>query len=150
MGKQSMSKDEPVDGPKTAARIISRMAPSEQTRIVSAIRAKDARLAAAITDNLLTFEDIAELTPQSIQILVKAVEHRDLIISLKSASENIKKTLFANMAERKRQIVQEDFAALPPIKISEVEEAQRRIVIKMDELRTVGLIRGVGDSDVMI
>ena len=48
------------------------MSPAAQERLMSAIKNKDAKIAVAISQNISTFEDIADLTAQSVQILVKA------------------------------------------------------------------------------
>lgn len=138
-----MSKDEAVNGPKIAAAILARMPAAHKEKLMAAIKAKDQKIAVEIDKSLITYENIAELTEQSVQILVKYVEHKDLVLSLKTAPENIKQILFKNMSSRKKQVVDEDFAALPPTKLSEIEEAQRRIAVKMDELLTAGLIRSI-------
>jgi len=145
-----MGKDEAVNGPKVAARILSRMSPSDQSRLLAQIKQRDLKLANAICQNISVFDDIADLQSQSVQLLIKAVEHNDLVLALKIAADKVKKVLFENMSERKRKVVEEDFAALPPTKISEVEESQRRILIKLDEFRTAGLIRAESDSDAMV
>jgi flagellar motor switch protein FliG len=135
-----MSKDEVVNGPKIAAAILSRMSSSHQAKLMDAIKAKDKKIAQEITKNIITYEDISELTDQGVQILVKSVEHKDLVVSLKTASEKVKIALYRNMSQRKKQVVEEDFSALPPTKLSEIEESHKRIVAKMDELITLGLI----------
>lgn len=136
-----MSKDETVNGPKIAAQILSRMSAGHQSKLMQAIEGKDSKIAKEIKKNLVRFEDIADLTEQSVQLLIKNIDHRDLVVSLKTASEKVKRALFANMSERKRQVVEEDFSVLPPIKLGEIEESQRRITAKMDELITAGTIR---------
>jgi flagellar motor switch protein FliG len=140
-----MGKDEPVNGPQVAAKILSRMSSEQQQKLLAAISNKDKTLAKKIHQNISTFEDIAELTAQGVQILVKAVEHDDLVRSLKTASSQVKKILFSNMSERKRTVVEQDFELLTNLKNSEIEAAQIRIVGKMDELKTAGLIRSIGE-----
>lgn len=138
-----MSEDETVNGPKIAAQILARMSPAHQAKLMERINAKDAKIAGEIKKNIITYADIADLTSQGVQVLIKHVEHRDLVVSLKTASEKVKKALMENMSGRKKQVVDEDFAALPPTKLSEIEEAQKRIAVKMDELITAGSIRSL-------
>ncbi|MCO6432664.1 MAG: hypothetical protein J5J00_17565 [Deltaproteobacteria bacterium] len=144
-----MTEDEKVDGPKIAAQILSRMPSSHREKLMKAIALSDPNAAKKIATNIVTFDDIAELTSQSIQVLIKEVDHYDLVVSLKLAKENVKAALFANMSARKKQVVEEDFTTLPPKKISEVEEAQKRITSKMDQLKTAGLIRSSADEEMV-
>jgi len=148
--KNEPTKDEEVDGPRVAARIIDAMPASNKERLVRAIKAADPQIALKIEANLTTFEDIATLFPQGIQTLIKEVDHKDLVVSLKKASEKVKTALFENMSERKRTTVQEDFATLPQMPLSEVQDAQARITKKLDELRTAGLIRSQSEHDAWV
>ncbi len=147
---QDETKDEIVDGPKIAAEILNRMDPSNKEKIVKAIQTVSPEIATRIEDNLYNFDDIAELAPQGVQTLLKEVSERDVLLSLKTASTLVKDTLFSNMSERKRQIVQSDFEALPQVRLSEVQDAQRRILKKLDDLRTSGAIRTRTKHDVWV
>jgi flagellar motor switch protein FliG len=100
------SKDETVDGPKIAAQILNRMRTPNKERILQQIATSDPHLAQKISDNVFSFEDIADLMPQGAQLLIKEIEHKDLIVSLKSASDKVKNILFA-ICWRKLQIVRE-------------------------------------------
>ena len=142
--------DEAVDGPKVAADILSRMKPAVQARLQKAIEAVDPAIAQKIADNIIRFDSIIELNTKGLQVLLKEIPHQDLVLSLKTASQTVKDILFNNMSERKQTMVREDLAALPPTRLSEIEQAQRRIVMKMDELRTSGAIRTDSKNDVWV
>ena len=142
--------DEAVDGPKIAADILSRMKPAVQARIQKAIEAVDPAIAQKIADNIIRFDSIIELNTKGLQVLLKEIPHQDLVLSLKTASQTVKDILFNNMSERKQTMVREDLAALPPTRLSEIEQAQRRIVLKMDELRISGAIRTDSKNDVWV
>ena len=148
--KPEKTEDEIVDGPRVAARILDNMPQSRREAIVTKIRQTDPGLAVKIEANLVTFEDIADLFPQGLQLLIKEIDHQDLIVSLKKASDKVKQALFVNMSQRKRQTVEEDFAGLPQMPLAEVEQAQSRILKKLDELRTAGLIRTQSESDTWV
>lgn len=143
----SDSIDEFVDGPKTAAKILARLSPSHQQRLINSIKKHSPELAIKITANILTYDDIASLTSQSIQLLIKETNHQDLVVSLKLAKEEVKNALYSNMTERKRKVVEDDLALLPPMRISEVEESQRKILVKLEELRTAGLVRSIPENE---
>ena len=147
---EERDKDEPVDGPKVAADILNHMRPANKEKIVKAIQTSHPEIAERIEDSLYNFDDIAELAPQGVQTLLKEVQERDVVVSLKTASDKAKSAIFSNLSERKRRIVQSDFEALPSLRLSEVQEAQRRILKKLDELRTTGAVRTQGKHDVWV
>ena len=140
-----MTEDEKVDGPRIAAQILNRLSPDHRERLMKAITAKDPDISEKISVNIVTFDAIADLTDQSIQVLIKEIDHYDLVVSLKKADDKVKRALFNNMSSRKRQVVDEDFSNLPPKRVSEVDEAQKRILDKMEELRTSGSIRSTSN-----
>jgi flagellar motor switch protein FliG len=142
--------DEAVNGPKVAADILSRMKPAVQARLQKAIEAVDPAIAEKIAANIIRFDSIIELNTKGLQVLLKEIPHEDLVLSLKTASQTVKDVLFNNMSERKQTMVRDDLAALPPTRLSEIEQAQRRIVQKMDELRTSGAIRTGSGNDVWV
>lgn len=145
-----MSEDEKVNGPKLAADILSRMESSARERIVKRIEAQDPQLAAKIHQNIFTFENIPEINEKGVQTLLKEINHDDLVLSLKKAPEQVRSTFYKNMSERKRTLVKEDLAALDPVPVPQVEEAQRRILAKVDELRTRGEILTESDHDIWV
>lgn len=149
MGKKDDS-EESIDGASIAAQILNRMPSANKERIVRAIQTSAPEIAIKIEANLFNFEEIADLTPQGAQLLMKEVKHEDLLLSLKRASANVKKILFEGVSERRLQIIQEDFERLPPTRLSEVEDAQRRILEKLDELRKAGLIRTQSKNDLWV
>ena len=148
--KDDESKDEYVDGPAAAARILDHMNPANKEKIMKEINRLDPGLAHKIELNLSNFDDIIELTPQSIQLLIQKVEHSDLVLSMKMISQEAREALISNMSQRKRQTVEEDISALPPCRLSDVEEAQRRILNILEQLREQGLVRSRAKSDLYI
>ena len=144
------SNDEVVNGPKVAAEILNKMRPSERERLVQSMKQAAPEVTKKVEANLISFEDIAELTPQGIQLLIKEVDHRDLVISLRAASQKVSMALYNNMSARKRQSVAEDLDSLPEMESNEIEESQHRILKTLDTLRTQGKIRSESKSDVWV
>jgi|GEM_PF-1789686 len=142
--------DEKVDGPAIAAAIMSRLPTAQKERLVKAINRTRPDLATKISDKLFNFDDISDLAPQGIQVLLQNILSADLVLSLKTASPKAKAALLENMSERKQQIVREELAALPQVRLVDVEDAQRRILAKLDELRTSGAIRTQSKKDVWV
>ncbi len=144
------NEDEKVNGPRIAAQILKNMKLSSKEKIVKAIEKRSPGLAKSINDNLFRFDDIIELTPQGVQTLVKEVEHDDLVLSLKLASPKAKEVILQNMSERKKNLVESDFESLGQVRKSEVEDAQKRILGILEQLRSQGLVRSQATSEVWV
>ena len=145
-----MSKDETVDGPRIAAEILNKISGPQKERLLAAIQQKNPHIATKIQESLIRFDDILNVTATGLQVLLQSIQHQDLILSLKTASEETKTVLLQNLSDRRRTQVLEEFKLLPPTKIQEVEDAQRRILDKLSELRTSGMIRTKGTDDLYV
>ena len=145
-----MSHDEEINGARIAAQILNRMNGAHKERLKKAIEAKNPEIASKIEENLWNFDDVADLTPQGVQALMTSVEQTDVVLAMKGASIKARSTLLSNMSERKRQMVMDDLQALPQVRLSEVEAAQRRLLEKMEELRTSGAIRTQSKNDIWV
>ena len=140
MSMSDNTKDEVIDGVKAAARILSRMEPENQERIVAHIQVSSPELATQITESMFTFDDIASLSDRGIQVLAQRVEHDDLVLSLKKASDETKTRIFENVSARKKGLIETDYESLPPSHLSDVHNAQKRVLETLDELRKEGKI----------
>ena len=88
-----------------------------------------------------------------IQALLKEVDNNELALALKTASPEMKQKVFANMSERAAQLIKEDMEYMGPVRVSDVESAQQRIVDIVRRLEDAGEIiiagRG-GESDIIV
>jgi flagellar motor switch protein FliG len=116
------------------------------------MESEDADLAAEIKNMMFVFEDLILLDDRSVQRLLKEVETKDLAISLKVASEEIKKKIFANVSERVATMIKEEMEFLGPMRLSDVEAAQQKIVESIRRLEEEGqvVISGRGGKDDVI
>lgn len=144
---ENEARDEKIDGPRVAARILNRMPPAKKKVLLERLAQTDPVSFQAISKDVVNFEDIATITDVGIQRLIKEIPHNQLVIALKSAPDDVAEALFNNMSSTKRKLVIEDLQSKTPIKISEIQEAQRQICIMMDRLRTLGAI--VSRADVV-
>ncbi|MEL0021612.1 MAG: FliG C-terminal domain-containing protein, partial [Rickettsiales bacterium] len=78
--------------------------------------------------------------------LLRAIEKEKLIAALKGASENLRGVFFENMSERAEKIIQEDLAAMGPIRLREVDAAQAEIVALAKDLAAKGEITFSGGA----
>lgn len=148
MSQNKKSKDEVVDGAKVAAQILSRMGGEAKERIIQAISQVEPELVVKIQENMFRFDDLVDVAPKGLQRLLAEVKHEDVVLSLKKASIEVKQVLLDNMSQRKRELVEGDVKTLPPTRKTEVDEAQRRILAKVEELRAAGVLQTQSKNDV--
>jgi flagellar motor switch protein FliG len=129
-----MAKQQVIDGVAVAAQILSRFPADEQERAVAAIRAEAPAVAQKLTRKIESFKSVGQLKKQQLQTLLHEVPARDLAISMKTADPVMKSLIVENVSETKRQVVEDDFSSLPPMRVSDVEAAQARILRRLEEL----------------
>lgn len=139
-------------GTKVVADILNLIETSAEKHIMQTMESEDADLAAEIKNMMFVFEDLILLDDRSVQRLLKEVETKDLAISLKAASEEIKKKIFANVSERVGTMIKEEMEFLGPMRLSDVEAAQQKIVESIRRLEEEGqvVISGRGGKDDVI
>lgn len=130
-----------VDGAKVAADILNRVGSSVEKRVMGRLDAQDPETAEQIRDEMFVFDDLSRLNSKEVAILLQHVDHDDVVVSLKSAGKGTVEALLAAVSERRRQLILDDLAALPPMRLKDVEEAQQRIVQHVRRLEEQQLIK---------
>jgi flagellar motor switch protein FliG len=140
-------------GAKTIAEILNLIESAAEKNILKAIETENPDLAAEIKNMMFVFDDLVLLDDRSVQRLLKEVESKDLAISLKAASEEVKNKIFANVSERVAVLIKEEMEFMGPMRLSDVESAQQRIVETIRRLEEEGQIvvagRG-GKEDIVV
>jgi len=134
-----------LGGKAVAARLMGSMDKATESMILSSIDEIDPEMANEIRKLRFKFEDIQNIDDEGIQLLLKEVTSEDLLVALKTASDELKIKLFTNMSDRVANMLQEDLESLGPTKISEVEKAQQKFVSicrQLEENGTITLSRG--------
>ena len=95
---------------------------------------------------------LAKVNDKGIQMVLKEIENDTLSLALKTASEELKAKIFKNMSERAAQLIQEDMQFMGPVRVSDVEAAQQKIVDVVRRLEDTGeiVIAGRGGEKEMI
>ena len=139
-----------VGGPKVVADILNLTGSSVEKSVLEQMDSADPEIAEEVRNMMFVFGDLVKLTDREIQVLLKEVEQKDLVIALKAADEDLKDKILGNMSERVREFIKEEMEFLGPMRLSEVEEIQLRIVQHCRQLEDQGQIvitRGdVGDE----
>jgi flagellar motor switch protein FliG len=120
--------------------------------ILDALAIEDPDLAEEIKKRMFVFEDIVVLDPRSIQRVIRDVENEDLLLAMRSASEEVKNMIFDNMSQRRVETFKEELEFMGPVRLRDVEEAQTRIVgiiRRLEETGEIVVARGGGDDVVV-
>ncbi|HSU80161.1 MAG TPA: flagellar motor switch protein FliG [Candidatus Angelobacter sp.] len=120
--------------------------------ILDALAIEDPDLAEEIKKRMFVFEDIVVLDPRSIQRVIRDVENEDLLLAMRSASEEVKNMIFDNMSQRRVETFKEELEFMGPVRLRDVEEAQTRIVgiiRRLEETGEIVVARGGGDDVVL-
>ena len=117
-----------VGGVKAAAQIMNFTKQNMEQRIVKSLGEKDRLLAKEIQESMFTFDTLILMDDRSMQTLIRAVDQEVLIIALKGTEDELKKKIFASMSQRAAANIQDEMEVLGPLRLTEVQEAQKAII----------------------
>ena len=129
-----------VGGPKVVADILNLTGSSVEKSVLDLMDSTDPEVAEEVRNLMFVFSDLVKLTDKEIQVLLREVEQKDLTIALKGAEDELVEKVLGNMSERVRQFIQEEMDFAGPMRLSEVEEVQLRIVQQARQLEEQGQI----------
>ena len=143
----SSAKSSSFGGLKAAAKIMNFTKTELEASVMGGLSELDPDLMQKIQDNMFTFENLTGVDNRGIQVLMRNVEPDLLMIGLKGASEVVKDKFFGNMSERARGMFRDDMEAKGPLRIADVEDAQKTIMRIARKLSDAGdLVLGGGDD----
>lgn len=129
-----------VGGPKVVADILNLTGSTVEKNVLERMDGSDPEIAEQVRNMMFVFGDLVKLTDRELQVLLKEVEQKDLVVALKAAEEELKDKVLGNMSERVRGFITEEMEFLGPMRLSEVEEVQLRIVQQCRQLEDQGQI----------
>lgn len=129
-----------VGGIKTAAQILNHMDTALESEILDNIREMAPDIGQSIQDVMFVFDNLADLVDRDIQTVLREISSGSLVLALKTADEKVRQRIFKNMSKRAAQMLQEDLEANGPVKISDVEAAQKEILVTVRRLADAGEI----------
>lgn len=136
-----------MGGVRTAAEIINLMKTQQEEAVIDAMREYDGELAQKIIDEMFLFENLVEVDDRSIQRLLQEVEGESLLIALKGAEQPLREKFLKNMSQRAADILRDDLANRGPVRMSQVENEQKAILLVVRRLAESGeMIIGGGED----
>ena len=133
-------------GVRTAAEIINLMKTQQEEAVITAVREFDGELAQKIIDEMFLFENLVDVDDRSIQRLLQEVDSESLI-ALKGAEQPLREKFLRNMSQRAADILRDDLANRGPVRLSQVENEQKAILLIVRRLAETGeMVIGSGED----
>ncbi|WP_028388387.1 flagellar motor switch protein FliG [Legionella fairfieldensis] len=137
---QKVGKIASAGGIKSVADVINFLEGSVESDVLNKINQWDEDLCNKIKDKMFVFENLVDMDNRSIQILLRDVSTDSLLLALKGTTEPVKEKIFGNMSKRASDLLRDDLEMQGPVKVSEVERAQRDILAIARSLAEEGKI----------
>ena len=138
-----------IGGVKAAAKIMNFTKTAMEQRIMKDIKKENKDLMQSIQDNMFVFDSLVISDERSLQTLLRAIDAELLVLALKGADEVLREKLFSCMSTRAAANIKDEMEALGPVRLTEVQEAQKQIIAvarKMSDDGTIVLAGRGGDE----
>jgi len=134
-------------GVKAAAGILNFMDGESEAAITETITEQDADLAQEIQSQMFVFDNLLDVDDRGMQSILRDVQSDILIIALKGADDAIKEKIFSNMSSRAAEMMREDLEAKGPVRLKDVEDAQKEVLSVAKRMADAGEISLGGKGD---
>ncbi|MBX2839883.1 MAG: flagellar motor switch protein FliG [Gammaproteobacteria bacterium] len=134
-------------GIKTVAEILNEVPTEMEEIILEKLAEIDSELSASIKEKMFVFENLLAIDDRGMQTLLRDVSSETLVCALKGANQEIQTKIFSNMSSRAATLLKDDLDAKGPMRLAEVEEAQKEILVCAMSLAEEGKINLGGKGD---
>jgi flagellar motor switch protein FliG len=138
-----------ADGVNALAEILGRSDRATERAVLEHLSTSDSELAEDVRSKLFVFEDLVKLEDRALQQVLREADQKDLVLAMRSAAEEVKEKIFANMSERGAEMLKEELEVQQPQRKSDIDAAQSRIVAvvrKLDEAGAIVIARPQGET----
>lgn len=135
------------DSHEAMAEIFNNLDRANEAKFMAALEERNRDSAEKIKSLMFTFEDLGKLEGSAIQSILRVADKAKLPTALKGSSDTIKDLFFSNMSERAGKMLKEDIAAMGPVRLRDVEEAQAHLVNVAKDLASKGEIVIAKDTE---
>ncbi|MBB3101842.1 flagellar motor switch protein FliG [Azomonas macrocytogenes] len=129
-----------LGGVKRAADIMNFLDSSLEGQLMEAIREVDTDLSGKIEDLMFVFGNLADVDDRGIQSLLREISSDVLVMALKGADDAIQEKFFKNMSKRAAELLRDDLESKGPVRVSDVEAAQKEILTVARRMADAGEI----------
>ncbi|MEM6999054.1 MAG: FliG C-terminal domain-containing protein, partial [Pseudomonadota bacterium] len=140
-----------IGGVKAAADILNFIDSAAETAIMEKVKEIDEDLGQEIQDLMFVFENLIGVDDRAMQTILREVSTDSLLLAMKAADDELKEKIYANMSKRAAEMLRDDLEAKGPVKLSEVETAQKEVLSIARRLADEGEISlgGGGDEELI-
>lgn len=147
---QAAGADVAFDGTRIAGLLLNQLGPETADKVLASVGEDTPEVAAKVRRAMFTFDDLAKLDKRGMQTLLKSVDNAQLLVAMKTSSDDLKGKIFDSMSKRAAEMMRDDLELLGPQRVSDVEAAQEAIVGVAMTLRTEGKLNiDMGDGEAM-
>lgn len=139
-----------IGGVHTVAEMLNQLDHATESSILTDIEENHPDLAEGIRNLMFVFQDLVKLDDRALQQILKEISQQELLLALKTGSEQLKEKIFKNMSKRAATMLEEDLEALPPQRLSDVEKAQQNIIKIVKKLEEEGKISIGGGGEELV
>lgn len=146
--QSSTSPQRRLGGARLTANMMNAMPRDMQTEVLTEIESGDAELHQKIKDQMFIFENLLQIDDRGIQTILREADSGQLALALRGAEPEVQDKIMRNMSKRAAEILRDDMETRGPVKVSEVEAAQKEIIAIAQRLAEEGTIMiGGGGGD---
>ncbi len=149
--RQVRGKD--VGGVKPLSEMLNFVDKATEERVLTGLDDIDQEMTNSVRGLMFTFEDLSKIDDKSMQTLIREVEREKWVLSLRTASPQMKKKVFSNMSERAGALLREELEGMGPVRLRDVETTQREVLEIARSLEAEGkifLATGKGKEDMLV
>lgn len=144
------SQTKAMGGYKVAAEIMNNLDGSIEAELMENIKELDEDMGNQIQDLMFVFENLKDVDDRGIQALLREVSSEVLVVALKGADDELKEKIFKNMSKRAAELLRDDLETKPPMRLADVEAAQKEILITARRMADAGEIMLGGSNEQMV
>lgn len=139
-----------LGGIEAAAGIMNFIDSTIETEVMDGIKEVDELMAGKIADQMFVFDNLSDVEDRGIQAILREVSTDVLVLALKGADTSLQEKIFRNMSKRAAELLRDDLEAKGPVRVSEVEDAQRDVLSTARRLADEGeIILGGGGEEML-
>lgn len=138
-----------MGGLKAAADIMNYLDTNVEGQLMDSIREHDEEMSQQIQDLMFVFDNLLDVDDRGIQAILRDVQQDSLMRAIKGADDSLKEKILSNMSKRAADMLRDDLEAMGPVRVSEVEAAQKEILSVARRLADAGevMLGGGGGDD---
>ena len=126
--KETNTKIKNLGGIDAAANILNNVDKDTENNIVEELKKLDEELCEQIKGKMFVFDNLLQVDDRGMQTILREAPQDKLVVALKGASAEVSNKIFKNMSKRAAELLKDDLEASGPVRLAEVEEAQKEIL----------------------